>query len=130
MSRKRIRMALVAGGAGMVTALALAGSAAAWADTFTVRNIKHHAGPGWCAPPPPRPTSFAAAGTAQSPELKFRLIAQDGTVIQSTSGPSMYFAPYIYPGSAGWRGAGDYTVCAKNNGTGTVLLNYLTVQGN
>lgn len=127
MSRKRIRMALVAGGAGMVTALALAGSAAAWADTLTVRNINITPGQEVCSAAAAT-TSFAAAGTAQAPGLKFRLIAQDGTVIQSTVG--QYFAPYIYPGSAGWRGAGDYTVCAKNNGTGTVLLNYLTVQGN
>jgi len=122
-------MALVAGGAGMVTALALAGSAAAWADTLTVRNVNVPPGQEVCSGAAAT-TSFAAAGTTQAPGLKFRLIAQDGSVIQSTSGPSMYFAPYIYTGSAGWRGAGDYTVCAKNNGTSTVLLNYLTVQGN
>ncbi len=126
MSRKRIRMALVAGGAGMVTALALAGSAAAWADTLTVRNINITPGQEVCSAAAAT-TSFAAVGKAES-NLKYRLIAQDGTVIQSTVGPT--FAPYIYPGSPGWRGVGDYTVCAKNNSTSTVFLDYLTVQGN
>ena len=58
------------------------------------------------------------------------LIAQDGTVITATPGPATSWSAYIYAGSPGWHGAGDYTACAKNNGTQTVFLNYLTVSGN
>jgi hypothetical protein len=124
-----MRIALATGGAGLVAALALAGSASAWADNIvTVKNRNVPPGQEVCVAAAAT-KSFAAVGSAQSPGLKFRLIAQDGTVLMSTSGPSPTFAPYIYPGSAGWDGAGDYTVCAKNNGTGTVLLNYLTADG-
>jgi len=129
MSRKRMRIALATGGAGLVAALALAGSASAWADNIiTVRNTNVPPGQEVCASAAAT-KSFAAVGSAQSPGLKFRLIAQDGTVITSTPGPATTFAPYIYPGTSGWRGAGDYTVCAKNNGTQTVFLNYLTADG-
>ena len=58
------------------------------------------------------------------------LIAQDGTVITSSPGPVTGWSAFIYAGSPGWHGAGDYTACAKNNGTQTVFLNYLTVNGN
>jgi hypothetical protein len=75
-------------------------------------------------------TSVAAVGVANAPGLKFRLIYQDGTVVTSTSGPATHWAPYLYPGVLGWMGAGDYTACAKNNGTQTVFLDYLTLQGN
>ncbi len=128
MSTKRIRTALAVGGAGLVAALTLAGSASAWAGELTVRNINLAPGQEVCSAAAAT-TSFAAAGNAQLPGLKFRLIAQDGTVVQSTAGASPTFSPYIYAGSANWRGAGDYTVCAKNNGTGNVMLNYLTVDG-
>lgn len=126
MSRKSIRIALATGGAGLVTALALAGSSAAWADNIiTIKNQNLAPGQEACVAAAAN-TSFAAAGTAKAP-LKFRLIAQDGTVIQSQVG--LTFAPYIYTGSPGWHGAGDYTACAKNNGTGNVMLNYLTADG-
>jgi hypothetical protein len=51
-------------------------------------------------------------------------------VITSTPGPVTSWSAFIYAGGAGWHGAGDYTACAKNNGTQTVFLNYLTVNGN
>lgn len=134
MSRNRIRMGLAAGGAGMVAALALAGSASAWASApaseVTVMNQNISPGQEVCYPSVAT-TSIAAVGRAQMPGLKFRLIYQDGTVVASTPGPATSWAPpYIYAGGPNWRGAGDYTACAKNNGTQTVLLNYLTVDGN
>lgn len=126
MSRKSIRTALALGGAGMVAVLALAGAGSASASELTIKNDNIPPGQEVCLAAAAT-TSFAAAATAQAP-LKFRLIAQDGTVELSNVGTT--FAPYIYPGAVGWDGPGDYTVCAKNNGTQTVLLNYLTVQGN
>jgi hypothetical protein len=123
MSGKRIAMALAAGGAGVATALMLAGTAQA--TTFRVSNENITPGNEVCVAVAAN-TSIAAVGVAQAP-LKFRLIAQDGTVITSTS--TTHWAPYYYQGVAGWAGPGDYTACAKNNGTQTVLLNYLTVDG-
>ena len=129
MARKRIRTALALGGAGVATALVLAGSASAWAGQITVRNINVQPGGQQCATAAAT-TSFAAVGSAQSPGLRFKLLDQSGNVITSTSGPVTGYAPYIYPGAPGWEGPQDYTVCAKNTGTQAVLLNYLTVQGN
>jgi hypothetical protein len=127
MSGKRIGMALAVGGAGMVTALALAGSASASAG-ITVSNQNIPPGQEVCAAAAAS-TSFSANGSARTPGLKFRLIAQDGTVITATPGPVTSWSAYIYAGSPAWHGAGDYTACAKNNGTQTVFLNYLTVSG-
>lgn len=124
MSRKRIRTALALGGAGLVTAFALAGSASASAAEVIVKNQNLLPGQEACITAVAT-SSVAAVGSAQAP-LKFRLIAQDGTVVNSLVGPR--WAPYIYPGSPGWDGPGDYTACAKNNGTQAVLLNYLTLQ--
>ena len=127
MSGKRIGMALAVGGAGVAAALALAGTA--HASTFTVSNQNITPGNEICVAVVAN-TSIAATGVAQAPGLKFSLIAQSGTVITSTQGPATHWAPYYYQGVSGWAGAGDYTACAKNNGTQTVLLSYLTVQGN
>jgi hypothetical protein len=127
MSGKRIGMALAVGGAGVVTALALAGSASA--SGFTVSNQNIPPGQEVCVAAAAS-TSFSANGSARAPGLKFRLIAQDGTVITATPGPVTSWSAYIYAGSPAWHGAGDYTACAKNNGTQTVFLNYLTVSGN
>ena len=129
MSRKRIRMALAVGGAGVVTALALAGSASAWASGLTVSNQNVPPGQEVCVAAAAS-TSFSANGSAQAPGLKFKLIAQDGTVITATPGPVTNWSAFISAGNPGWHGAGDYTACAKNNGTQTVFLNYLTVDGN
>jgi hypothetical protein len=134
MSGKRIGMALAVGGAGMVTALALAGPASAATATstsagITVSNRNIPPGQEVCAGAAAS-TSFSADGSARTPGLKFRLIAQDGTVITGTPGPVTSWSAYIYAGSPAWHGAGDYTACAKNNGTQTVFLNYLTVNGN
>jgi hypothetical protein len=127
MTGKRIAMALVAGGAGVATVVALAGTALA--TTGGVSNVNITPGNEVCVAVAAS-TSVSAVGVATAPGLKFRLIAQDGTVITATSGPVTKWAPYIYAGGPGWDGAGDYTACAKNNGTQTVNLNYLTVQGN
>lgn len=127
MSGKRIGMALAVGGAGVVTALALAGSASA--AGFTVSNQNIAPGQEVCVAAAAS-TSFSANGSARAPGLKFRLIAQDGTVITATPGPVTAWSAYTYAGSPSWHGAGDYTACAKNNGTQTVYLNYLTVSGN
>jgi len=121
-------MALAVGGAGMVTELALAGPASASAG-ITVSNQNIPPGQEVCAAAAAG-TSFSANGSARAPGLKFRLIWQDGTVITSTPGPATSWSAYIYAGSPAWHGGGDYTVCAKNNGTQTVFLNYLTVSGN
>ena len=128
MSGKRIGMALTAGGAGMITALALAGSASA-STGLTVSNQNIPPGQEVCVAAAAS-TSFSANGSARAPGLKFRLIAQDGTVITATPGPVTSWSAYIYAGSPAWHGAGDYTACAKNNGTQTVFLNHLTVSGN
>lgn len=127
MSRKRIGMALAAGGIGFATALTLAGTA--HAATIEVKNVSITPGNEQCLAVAVN-TSLAAVGVANAPGLKFRLIAQDGTVVIASSGPVTRWAPYIYPGAPGWDGVGDYTACAKNNGTQTVFLDYLTVQGN
>jgi hypothetical protein len=127
MTGKRIGMALAVGGAGVVAALALAGSASA--SGFTVSNVNIPPGQEVCSAAAAS-TSFSADGSARTPGLKFKLIAQDGTVITSSPGPVTSWSAFIYAGSPGWHGAGDYTVCAKNNGTQTVFLNYLTVNGN
>jgi hypothetical protein len=124
MSGKRIGMALAVGGAGMVAALALAGSASASTVTVPGQNVRP--GQEVCAASVAS-TSFSVNGGAQTPGLKFRLFAQDGTVITATPGPVTSWSAYIYAGSPAWHGAGDYTACAKNNGTQTVFLNYLTV---
>jgi hypothetical protein len=126
MTGKRIGMALAVGGAGVATALTLAGSASASGLTVSNQNIAP--GQEVCAAAAAS-TSFSASGSARTPGLKFRLIAQDGTVITSTPGPVTSWSAYIYAGSPAWHGAGDYTACAKNNGTQTVFLNYLTVNG-
>jgi hypothetical protein len=110
-----------------VTALALAGSASA--SGLTVSNQNVPPGQEVCVAAAAS-TSFSADGSARTPGLKFKLIAQDGTVITATPGPVTNWSAYIYAGGAGWHGAGDYTACAKNNGTQTVFLNYLTVNGN
>jgi len=128
MSSKRIGMALAVGGAGMVTALALAGSASASAG-LTVSNRNITPGNEVCIAVAAS-TSFSASGSARTPGLKFVLIAQDGTVITATPGPATSWSASIYAGSPAWHGAGDYTACAKNNGTQTVFLNYLTASGN
>lgn len=128
MSGKRIGMGLAVGGAGVVAALALAGSASASAG-LTVSNQNIPAGQEVCIAAAAS-TSFSANGSAKAPGLKFRLFAQDGTVIVATPGPVTSWSAYIYAGSPAWHGAGDYTACAKNNGTQTVFLNYLTVTGN
>jgi hypothetical protein len=120
-------MALAIGGTGVVTALALAGSAQA--SGLTVSNRYIAPGGEVCAAAAAS-TSFSADGGANTPGLKFKLIAQDGTVITSTPGPVTSWSAFIQAGSPGWHGAGDYTACAKNNGTQTVFLNYLTVNGN
>ena len=119
-------MALAVGGAAAVSALALAGTA--HASTFMVKNENITPGNEVCIAVAAN-TSIAAVGVAEAPGLKFKLIAQDGTVITATSGPATHWAPYYYPGVPGWAGPGDYTACAKNNGTQTVFLDYLTVQG-
>jgi hypothetical protein len=128
MSGKRIGMGLAVGGAGVVTALALAGSASASAG-LTVSNQNIPPGQEVCIAAAAS-TSFSANGGARAPGLKFRLVAQDGTVIVATPGPVTSWSAYIYAGSPAWHGAGDYTACAKNNGTQSVFLNYLTVTGN
>ena len=128
MSRKLIRMALAAGGAGTMTALVLAGTASAWASGMTVSNENIPPGQEVCVAAAAT-TSFSADGSAKTPGLKFRLIAQDGTVITSTPGPVTSWSAFISAGNPGWHGAGDYTACAKNNGTQTVFLNSLTVNG-
>jgi hypothetical protein len=74
-------------------------------------------------------TSFKAYGTAKAPGLKFKVIAQDGTVIISSPAPVTSFSAYIYAGGPDWEGPGDYTVCAKNNGSQTVFLNDVTATG-
>lgn len=121
-------MALAVGGAGVATALALAGSASA--AGITVSNVNIPPGQEVCTAAAVATTSFSANGSARTPGLKFRLFAQDGTVITATPGPVTSWSAYIYAGSPAWHGAGDYTACAKNNGTQTVFLNYLTVNGN
>jgi len=126
MSGKRIGMALAVGGAGVATALALAGSA--HASGLTVSNQNIPPGQEVCVAAAAS-TSFSADGSARTPGLKFKLIAQDGTVITATPGPATSWSAFIYAGGPGWHGAGDYTACAKNNGTQTVFLNYLTVNG-
>ena len=128
MSGKRIGMGLAVGGAGVVTALALAGSASASAG-LTVSNQNIPPGQEVCVATAAS-TSFSANGSARAPGLKFRLVAQDSTVITATPGPVTSWSAYIYAGSPAWHGAGDYTACAKNTGTQTVFLNYLTVTGN
>jgi hypothetical protein len=125
---KRIGMAVAAGGVGVATALALAGPASASGFTASNRNI----GPGQevCVAVAAT-TSVSASATTKAPGVKFKLIAQDGTVITSTPGPATSWSAFIYAGGPGWAGAGDYTACAKNNNaTQTVFLNYLTVNGN
>ena len=128
MSRKLIRMSLAAGGAGTMTALVLAGTASAWASGMTVSNENIPPGQEVCIAAAAS-TSFTANGSANSPGLKFKLIAQDGTVITSTPGPVTSWSAAISAGNPGWHGAGDYTACAKNNGPQTVFLNSLTGNG-
>jgi hypothetical protein len=120
-------MAVAVGGAGVAAALALAGPASASGFTASNRNITP--GNEVCVAVAAS-TSVSADGSANTPGLKFKLIAQDGTVITSSPGPVTSWSAFIYAGGPGWHGAGDYTACAKNNGTQTVFLNYLTVNGN
>jgi hypothetical protein len=120
-------MALAVGGAGVAATLALAGPASA--AGFTLSNTSIPPGQESCVAVAAS-TSVSAAASARSPGLKFKLIAQDGTVVTSTPGPATAWSAFIYAGGAGWHGAGDYTACAKNNGTTAVFLNYLTVNGN
>jgi hypothetical protein len=126
MSGKKTGMVAAVGGASVVAALALAGTA--HATTFRVSNENITPGNEVCVAVAAN-TSIAAVGSANAPGLKFKLIAQDGTVITSTPGPATLWAPYFHAGGPGWHGAGDYTACAKNNGTQTVFLNYLSVDG-
>lgn len=124
---RKNRIKLVLAGAGAAGVLALAGSASAFAAQGTLPAQNLQPGQEACIGAAAT-SSVAVAGTAQAPGLKFKLTYSNGTVAAATSGPALTFAPYIYPGAVGWQGPGDYTACAKNNGTQTVMLNYLTIQ--
>jgi hypothetical protein len=38
-----------------------------------------------------------------------------------------YYDSITGVGYANWQGAGDYTACAKNNGTGSVYLQFIGI---
>ncbi|MFI6595090.1 hypothetical protein ACIBHX_02510 [Nonomuraea sp. NPDC050536] len=120
-----------AAGAALATAAGLGLltiSGPAFAGGISVYNRTVHPGGEVCVAAH-ADTSVYASGNANSPGLKFKLLAQSGLVVPGTSspGPVTAWAAQTQTGWYNWQGAGDYTACAKNNGTQDVFLSSLII---
>jgi hypothetical protein len=123
---RRVVSALALAGAAGVGLLAVSGPAFAGGISVYNRTV-----------PPGNEVCVAASavnsvyvyGTATSPGLKFKLLYQTGAVVPGSGspGPVTAYSFYTQAGYSSWLGAGDYTACAKNNGTTTVTLTQLTI---
>jgi hypothetical protein len=119
--------------AGVRAAVAGAVAAGLVAAALPAHAAAIQAGPEWVGAG--QEVCVAAAATnhveasmiTNAPGLKFRLIAQSGLVIDHSTSPVTYYDSITGVGYSNWQGAGDYTACAKNNGTGSVYLQFIGI---
>ncbi|MFC4909724.1 hypothetical protein [Actinomadura gamaensis] len=121
---RRLAAGLALTGGSALALLGVAGTA--HADANSVTNTWLAPGQEACAAAHAT-TYLEASQQSASPGLKFKLIAQSGLVINTSPGPYTYWKTSTGTGSANWQGPGDYTACAKNNGTSPVYLYYVII---
>ncbi|QXJ25621.1 hypothetical protein AGRA3207_007141 [Actinomadura graeca] len=123
---RRVATGLALAGASALGVLALPG--AAHASGGSLSNIVLNPGGEACTAAHAE-TSVTATGSARQPGLKFKLIGQGGSVVTGTGspGPVTAWGAQTQAGWYNWQGPGDYTACAKNNGTTSVYLNLLSI---
>ncbi|WP_131736016.1 hypothetical protein [Actinomadura roseirufa] len=123
---RRAAAGLAVAGAAALGAVALPGTA--FAGGGTISNIWIHPGGEACVAAHAE-SSVTGTGSANTPGLKFKIIGQTGVVVTGSGspGPVTSWSAQTQAGWANWQGPGDYTACAKNNGTVDVRLNYVTI---
>ncbi|WP_067462167.1 hypothetical protein [Actinomadura macra] len=123
---RRVAAGLALSGATTLGLLALPG--VAFASGGSLSNIVLRPGGEACVAAH-ADNSVTASGSANQPGLKFKVIGQGGSVVTGTGspGPVTAWGAQTQAGWYNWQGAGDYTACAKNNGTSNVYLNYVTI---
>ncbi|MFC4049001.1 hypothetical protein ACFOY4_04830 [Actinomadura syzygii] len=114
--------------AGAATLAALAVPAAAFAGGGSISNTTLRPGDEACVAAH-AVSSVSASGSANAPGLKFKIIGQSGAVVTGSGspGPVTSWGAQTQVGWYNWQGEGDYTACAKNNGTSNVRLNLLVL---